>query len=254
LQIIFHKRATKYRSLLPKMTYKDKGSCESSPPYMCEKTYSRVWHDSFTCVTWLIHTKHDSQAVVSGELCGDMTHLYMWHESSIFLTWLLQMCDMTHSHRTRFAGVNFWTYLVTWLILIPDMTGSHVWHDFCTCVTWLIHMYDITVTWLTGDNFWSYLVTWLGLICDMTYSRVWHDFLTCVTWLIHVYDMTHSYVTWLTGDNFWSHLVLIVCEVACCMFYSRSMMRELKRLVASGGTCHMVSMCVRVYMYTQMYK
>jgi len=32
LQIIFHKRATKYRSLLRKMTYKDKGSCESSPP------------------------------------------------------------------------------------------------------------------------------------------------------------------------------------------------------------------------------
>ena len=30
LQIIFHKRATKYRSLLRKMTYKDKGSYESS--------------------------------------------------------------------------------------------------------------------------------------------------------------------------------------------------------------------------------
>jgi len=32
LQIIFHQRATKYRSLLRKMTYKDKGSYESSPP------------------------------------------------------------------------------------------------------------------------------------------------------------------------------------------------------------------------------
>jgi len=32
LQIIFHKRATKYRSLLQKMTYQDKGSYESSPP------------------------------------------------------------------------------------------------------------------------------------------------------------------------------------------------------------------------------
>jgi len=32
LQIIFHKRDTKYRSLLRKMTYKDKGSYESSPP------------------------------------------------------------------------------------------------------------------------------------------------------------------------------------------------------------------------------
>ena len=32
LQIIFHKRETKYRALLRKMTYKDKGSYESSPP------------------------------------------------------------------------------------------------------------------------------------------------------------------------------------------------------------------------------
>jgi len=32
LQIILHNRATKYRSHLRKMTYKDKGSYESSPP------------------------------------------------------------------------------------------------------------------------------------------------------------------------------------------------------------------------------
>ena len=35
LQIIFHQRATKYRSLLRKMTYKDKGSYQSSPPCIC---------------------------------------------------------------------------------------------------------------------------------------------------------------------------------------------------------------------------
>ena len=44
LQIIFHKRATKCRSLLRKMTYKDKGSYESSPPCTC------VWEDLLTCV------------------------------------------------------------------------------------------------------------------------------------------------------------------------------------------------------------
>jgi len=38
LQIIFLKRATKYRSILLKITYKDKGSYESSPPCM--------WHMS----------------------------------------------------------------------------------------------------------------------------------------------------------------------------------------------------------------
>ena len=61
LQIIFHKRATKYRSLLREMTYKDKGSYESSPPcthgnmsneihHMTKVTYITrqkrcVWHD-----------------------------------------------------------------------------------------------------------------------------------------------------------------------------------------------------------------
>jgi len=64
LQIIFHKRATKYRSLLQKMTYKDKGSYESSPPcihmcniyciHMCDMTHSYVWHESVS------HVWHDS--------------------------------------------------------------------------------------------------------------------------------------------------------------------------------------------------
>jgi len=38
LQILFHNRATKYRSRLRKMTYKDKGSYESLPP--CAHLYS----------------------------------------------------------------------------------------------------------------------------------------------------------------------------------------------------------------------
>jgi len=51
LQIIFHKRATKCRSLLRKMTYKDKGSYESSLPcrsvtWLQHRTALQVWHDS----------------------------------------------------------------------------------------------------------------------------------------------------------------------------------------------------------------
>ena len=42
LQIIFHQKATKYRSLLQKMTYKDKGSYESSPPFI--HIYSHIWN------------------------------------------------------------------------------------------------------------------------------------------------------------------------------------------------------------------
>jgi len=39
-------------------------------------THSYVWHDSFICVTWLIH------------MC-DMTHSYVWHDSFICVTWLI---------------------------------------------------------------------------------------------------------------------------------------------------------------------
>jgi len=51
LQVIFHRRATKYRSLLRKMTYKDKGSYESSPSvYRC--TLANTQHTyayTYTC-------------------------------------------------------------------------------------------------------------------------------------------------------------------------------------------------------------
>ena len=43
LQIIFHKRATKYRSLLRKMTYKDKGSYESSPLCIIDTWCWQIW-------------------------------------------------------------------------------------------------------------------------------------------------------------------------------------------------------------------
>jgi len=45
LQIIFHKRATKYRPLLRKMTYKDKGSYESSPPCTTPKRLTNKERD-----------------------------------------------------------------------------------------------------------------------------------------------------------------------------------------------------------------
>ena len=38
LQVIFRKRAIKYRALLRKMTYKDETSCGSSPPYTLHYT------------------------------------------------------------------------------------------------------------------------------------------------------------------------------------------------------------------------
>ena len=67
-------------------------------------THAYVWHDSFICVTWLIH------------MC-DMTHAYVWHDSFICVAWLIHMCDMTH---------------------------AYVWHDSFICVPWLIQMCAMT--------------------------------------------------------------------------------------------------------------
>ena len=60
LQIIFHKRATKYGSLLRKMTCKDKGSYESSPPCisMCNTNGSCHTHDEYKWVMSHISMRH----------------------------------------------------------------------------------------------------------------------------------------------------------------------------------------------------
>jgi len=101
-----------------------------------------VWHDSFICVTWLIHT------------C-DMTHSYVWHDSSICVTWLIHMCDVTPSQVWHDSFV-----CVAWCghDCLCDMTHSHVWCDLFTCVTfifvtWLLHMRDITHSYVWRDLF-----------------------------------------------------------------------------------------------------
>jgi len=53
-----------------------------------------------------------------------MTHSYIWHDSFICVTWLIHICDMTHSYVQQDLFV-----CVTWLIHIFDMTHSYVWHD-----------------------------------------------------------------------------------------------------------------------------
>jgi len=53
-QIIFHKRATKYKSLLRKMTYKDKGSYESSPSCISSRTLRLFFVYSTRAKKWYV--------------------------------------------------------------------------------------------------------------------------------------------------------------------------------------------------------
>ena len=134
-----------------------------------DTTHSYAWHDSFMCVTWLIH------------MC-DVIPSYVWHDLFICVTWLIHMCDMTH---------------------------SYVWQDLFTCVKWLMHVWhdsfisDVTHLYVWHGPFTCDICVWR----DSNNWNVWHDAFTCVrfvhvcqdsftrvTWPIHMYDMTHSYV------------------------------------------------------------
>ena len=78
--------------------------------------YLCVWHDSFICVTWLIHE---------------------W--------WWWSTC-IGYLERWRWA-MNHDSFLcVTWLIHMHDLTRSRVSHDSCTCVIMMWHGSFIRVT------------------------------------------------------------------------------------------------------------
>ena len=66
-----------------------------------DMTHSCVCHDSFICVTWLIHA--DSC------ICVTLTHAHMWHDALMCVTWLIHMCDTTHAHRSLLVNtILFW--------------------------------------------------------------------------------------------------------------------------------------------------
>jgi len=90
---------------------------------MWDMTHSYVWHDSFICVTWLIHM-------------FNRTHSYVWHDSFICVTWLIHMCDMTPLKLNLLKMLNMLNMLNlphllcgTWLIHMCDMTHSLVRHN-----------------------------------------------------------------------------------------------------------------------------
>jgi len=109
------------------------------------KLCGHVWHYSFICVTWLIHS--------------DMTYSYVWHDSFTRVTQLIAMCAM-HVWHDAFIRV-------TWLIHTCNTTHSHVWHNTLPCAPC---MCDMTHLYVWHDSF---------TLCDTTHSHVWHISMPC---------------------------------------------------------------------------
>jgi len=129
--------------------------------HMFDTTRSYVWHDSFTCVTWLMHmcamtpsyVCHDSFMCVFGSAQvlkqsrkSPMTHPYVCHDSSICVTWLIHICDMTHPYVCHDSSIR-----VISLNHMRAMTHPYICHDsFTRRVPTLIHMR--VMTHLVGHN------------------------------------------------------------------------------------------------------
>jgi len=124
-----------------------------------------VWHDSFICVTWLIH------------MC-DMTHSYVVHDSFICNDEinLHHTCDMTHSYMWHDAFISETRPMSMW-----DRTHLYA-------GTWLVHLYVARHSFFCDDE------TNLHHTPDMSHLYVGHDSFICGIWHTHTRDMTHVFV------------------------------------------------------------
>jgi len=145
---------------------------------MCDTIHSYVWHDSFLCVTWLIH------------MC-DMTSIYVWHVS-------FMCCYKQLPH--AFICI---TYEVSHICHTYDMSHmchtyevSHIWSvtQIHTYVTHMSHMWYVTHMShkFTHMRDMSHLYVWRNLfLCGMSYMKCHTDSHICHTYVTHVICHTH---------------------------------------------------------------
>jgi len=173
-------------------------------------------HDSFVCVTWLIHMRvarlqcdvayfpvYDSFGVIWRI---HMTHSYKWHYSFMYVIRLIQTCIYTYICEMIYSYMRHDSFMyvtlsvprlrVTRLIHTCGMTYLYVWHGDWLRVIWHISlsMTHLHVTWLIHPCFMTQVHIWNGSFLHMT----WHIPLSMthlyVIWLIHTCNLTHSYV------------------------------------------------------------
>jgi len=176
LQVIFCKRATKYRTLLRKMTTEYKASCDSTPSHTCDTpqyielcnelmSYVSRTHVMYVSRTHVIDTPQRI-ACMSHVTRVTVPHSQVWHASPhtcdmtprTHVTWLntqgYHTCDMTHPTHVTCLTPHVWydsshtcdmtqyTGLSSYTSQLHMTESCHVCHDSFTRMTWFIpHMW-----------------------------------------------------------------------------------------------------------------
>ena len=132
--------------------------------YVCNVTCLDLWHDSYTCVTWLI--------------CTCVTWLIYTCDVDLFIrvTWRIDMRDVT-------------SICVTWRIHTCDMIHAYAWCDSCKRMMWLVHKCDVTHPYMWHDS--CKCMTWLFQTNHVTLSNVWRYSFKRVSSLIQTCDRDH---------------------------------------------------------------
>jgi len=156
---MFHKRATKYRSLSRKMTYKDKGSYKASPTCRDRgkptcRTYAWVmsWDREIETDTWYmskyahnmaLNEQHMTHGVMSYVLCcvvqcAAVCCSVLQRETNN--TWLMESCHTWDRDRDKRDIFHRWIEFIwgslMYMSLSPCIPSLHL-------MTWLIDKRDI---------------------------------------------------------------------------------------------------------------
>ena len=111
MHIIFHKRATKYRSLLRKMTYKEKGSYKSLPPCIGNRSnFFLDYSDSFAkgfYIVFFFFWKEPSQFGEPAYRCYPRTYMHTCVHTYV--------CMYVHTCMYAYLHTNVHTYINTYV-------------------------------------------------------------------------------------------------------------------------------------------
>ena len=194
-------------------------TCHVCDKSMCDMTHSRVRHDSWLCVTWLIyvcdvtHAEHrqfweDRRLYHSHlrEKClcvtrlphvCDMTHVYMWHDSFTCATWLMSICDMTHlrvrrdSCRTpailrRSSALPLSSAPPSAPIDAASRYSAYkssAWRVYYSLSSW--HVYDALRGWYIHDSVYNFSIDSLSSWYVHDSLSSWHEYDALRGWYIH---------------------------------------------------------------------